>query len=99
MTNITRAEIEKLIEPYLDGTVPYGIMLKHPNIITHLLTQIDALREALKPLANIADAYPDIPLLEVLWCGRASNGKEFCVLTVSLALIAAEALAQTEHLA
>ena len=84
MTNITRADIEKLIEPYRDGIIPYGIM-KHPHVIKHLLIQIDALREKFGDLINEASE----------WTVADYN---IDMRNASLNT-ATQALAQTEHLA
>ena len=86
MTNPTRAEIEKLIEPKpVSDRLWYLSMTEQPltpeqQAITHLLAQIDALREVL---------------------GRCDDAIEYnhqYALPQDLEGIVKQALAQTEHL-
>jgi hypothetical protein len=90
MANITRAQIEKLIEVLTNKSgdsesplrdVDVGMLRESKQAITHLLTQIDALRE---PLGRQHQHGLD--------CGYCYTNSDMC-------RVSAEALAQTEHLA
>jgi hypothetical protein len=67
-----------------------------PNIIAHLLTQIDALREAALPFSNAAKFVPNDSKFG-LWTRDGSDG--MTRITAADLHAAQQALAQTEHLA
>jgi hypothetical protein len=115
MTNPTRAEIEKLIEPdtrLVDDPSFYTKEDFAPNIITHLLTQIDALREALKYCwadENGIQNYDDVLVKQALAQTRhlekpattfgKGHAQQMLEEAKSLNEWLGQALAQTEHLA
>lgn len=88
MTNPTRAEIEKLIDDRI--TSNDNIITKEQRVITHLLTSIDVLREALgfyKQLLN--------------YMAELQGGKfdfKHTLVHIDGGDKARKALAQTEHL-